>query len=257
MRWVLLAAAALFVGLLGGVAFIFLVHEPEEAKAERELTPLPVQGTASVSNYEPAKREVANSIMVAKLTPEETGVAAASDGRPQAAAKPAAASGASEPSAETLMERSAQKFKDAIRASEKGFRDLAESYTKRFPSVRQYGKDWMSHPDLRKLNDDYMRDHDPIAFLRGLSASPTFPLLLRKYAGDPALRNFVGESLAKAPVGAVSDSMGYISQDKQIDGFVKDVATKMGVPASTLSLPPGAAQYYQQQAGPNITAPPR
>lgn len=227
MRWVLLAGAALFFGLLAGGLVIFVLHEPSEDTERADIVPISQPMGPTGEGYTPKAAAPSSLNMVVKLTPDEQAAAdaqsrQASGGPPQA---PAASS----------LELSAKSFKDAIRSCEKGFQDLARSYTERHASIRQYGKDWMSYPDLRKLNDDYMRDHDPIAFLRGLAASPSFPVLMQKYAGDSAVRGFVGDSLRTAPSGAIGASMGYLSQDKQLNGFVQDVATKVGVPPQALA----------------------
>ncbi len=121
-------------------------------------------------------------------------------------------------------------FREAVRRSEARARDLAIQYTQRYPAIAQYGKDWMSRPDLKKLNDDYAADHDPVKFLRGLARAPSAPELAAKYAGDPAVRAFVKDALAGAPkelLGAASDML---VEDGLVRGLAADVGGALGLP---------------------------
>ena len=89
----------------------------------------------------------------------------------------------------------AMSVQDLVKAAEGRVAALAWEYTRRYPLIRQYGRDWMSYPDLRKLNDDYMKNHDPMAFLSGVAASPNFGKILKKYATQKEIRDFVNKSL--------------------------------------------------------------
>lgn len=229
----LMAGGAIAVGLLvGGVVIFVTADNPQPAAAPAasgfdvaELPKTPAPEVSSTGLPRPAPSSLS---MVPKLG---LGAQTAAPAAPAPAASP--------------LEQAANGFRQAIRASEKTLGELARDYTRRYPAIARYGRDWMSYPDLKKLNDDYMRDHDPIAFLRGLSASPSFPKLMSKYAGEPAIRSFVQDAVTKAPSGAVGASMSYINQDKTIDGFVQGVAGQVG-------LPPGLLQASQAAAaGPN------
>src|SRR3569833_1145438 len=85
---------------------------------------------------------------------------------PAPAPKPAATA---ENAAPRTLKDAREDFILECRRNEDAVRRYAERMTKQSPVILQYGRDWMSHPDLKKLNDDYMRNHDPIAFMAGLA----------------------------------------------------------------------------------------
>jgi hypothetical protein len=107
----------------------------------------------------------------------------------------------------------------------------AERLTAQSPVIRQYGKDWMRYPDLRKLNDDYNRDHDPIAFLVGLSKAPNFGAMVKKYAGSAEIRDAVVQGVTKeVPSDLVDAGMIVLATDPGMREMVSGVAGKMGLP---------------------------
>ncbi len=127
-------------------------------------------------------------------------------------------------------------FRDVARRNESTVRDFAVRMTRKYPSVRQYGKDWMSYPDLRKLNDDYMRDHDPAAFMAGLARSKNFGVLVRKYATDPGIRAFVIDGVQQAPgelLGAAGDAL---KSDAVVKNLVTNVGNALGLPPSIMAV---------------------
>lgn len=123
-------------------------------------------------------------------------------------------------------------FTEALRKSEAKARDLAIKYTERYPAMLQYGRDWMGKPDLKKLNDDYMADHDPVKFLRGLARSPSFPELTAKYARDPAVQAFVKEALKEAPRDVLAASSDLLVEDGVLRGLLSDAGQALGLPQS-------------------------
>ena len=123
-------------------------------------------------------------------------------------------------------------FTEAVRQSEDRARDLAIKYTDRYPAILQYGRDWMGQPDLKKLNDDYMADHDPVKFLRGLARSPSFPELTAKYARDPAVQAFVKEALKEAPRDVLAASSDLLVEDGILRGLLSDSGKALGLPQS-------------------------
>lgn len=128
-------------------------------------------------------------------------------------------------------------FREAVLAAERKGYDLAVAYTKKYPSIAQYGRDWMSHPDLRQLNYDYLRDRDPVKFLRGLAKSPNFPKLVKKYATDPGIHAFVKDAAVHAPAGLAGAAADYLTEDSAMKNFMQNVTRAMGLPGSlTASL---------------------
>lgn len=127
-------------------------------------------------------------------------------------------------------------FQQAARKHEKRVREYFTAATKKHPSVRQYGRDWMSYPDLKKLNDDYFKDRDPVKFMYGLSKSENFGKLVKKYATDPAIRAVVIDAAKQAPSDIMSAGMDYMQNDRVIKDLVGNVAKGMGLPSSLTAI---------------------
>lgn len=127
-------------------------------------------------------------------------------------------------------------FTEAARKHEGEIRAFAARMTDKYPVVRQYGKDWMSYPDLRKLNDDYQRNHDPIAFMVGLSKAPNFGTMMKKYAGRPEMRDVVVQGMKQAPGELTSSAMDVMQNDRVLKDLVAGVAGGMGLPPSITAM---------------------
>ena len=120
------------------------------------------------------------------------------------------------------------------------------AYTARFrkkhPAMLKYSSEWLSHPDLKKLNDDYLRDRDQVKFLRGLAASKNFRPLIAKYAADPTAPALVMEFLSglarEVPPDLGAAAVDALNEDKTIKRLLVNVAAAFGVPAAML---PGLA----------------
>lgn len=121
-------------------------------------------------------------------------------------------------------------FTKAVRQSEARAQALAVEYTKRYPAIAQYGRDWMSYPDLKKLTYDYRDDHDPVKFLRGLAGSKSFPELAAKYARDPAVQAFVKDALKDMPHDVLAASSGMLVQDGILRALLSDTGKALGLP---------------------------
>jgi hypothetical protein len=138
--------------------------------------------------------------------------------------------GAGGNAAKAADQKAPDSFTEACRKVEGKVRALAIAYTKRHPSIARYGRDWMSYPDLKKLNDDYMRDHDPVAFLRGTARSQNFARLLAKYAPDPAVQSFVKDGIVQAPGELTSSAISLLKEDNAIKTVVSNVVAALGLP---------------------------
>jgi hypothetical protein len=125
--------------------------------------------------------------------------------------------------------------------------NLGVKYTQRYPIIKQYGRDWMSYPDLRKLNDDYMRDHDPVKFLRGLATSRNFGTMVKKYAAEPTVYSFVKEAIRATPADLVGAALDYLREDKIARGLAENVSRALGLPPGLLGTS-GAKPKVDQQA---------
>lgn len=125
-------------------------------------------------------------------------------------------------------------FVEICRANEAMVRALAQRYTRQYPIIRQYGRDWMSYPDLKRLNDDYMRGHDPVKFLNGLVVSKNFGKMVTKYAAQPPIQSFVKETIKQAPPEALSAATDFLNEEKNVKALVDNVAQSLGLPPGIL-----------------------
>jgi hypothetical protein len=112
---------------------------------------------------------------------------------------------------------------------------FGSAFTKTHPKVYQYGREWMSYPDLKRLNDDYFVDHDPIKFLVGLSRSENFPKLVRKYAAEPELREYVLAGVKQAPADLTEAAVNMVQKDAQTRAFIVGIGQAMGLPSAVMA----------------------
>lgn len=121
---------------------------------------------------------------------------------------------------------------EKVRRSENQIHTLAIAYTRRYPVIAEYGREWMSYPDLKKLNDDYMRSHDPIQFMRGLCQSKNFGILVRKYAREPAIHSFVIDAAKKVPGDLITAGLDYLNSNGTIKSLANNLSSAVGIPLS-------------------------
>lgn len=221
------AALILTVLLLGGSAVGMAVYQMlQDGKTSSVLDPsgFDIAATAEeavpATAAQPATRaqaglDIAAAPRMGGLRFQDPGLGA---GARQAPSAPKAAAG----------------FAEAVWNNEKQIRNLAIAYTRKHPDIAAYGREWMSHPDLKKLNDDYMRDRDPIKFMRGVAGSRNFYNLVKKYAGSAPIRGFVQEAMVQAPSESVSSAMQYMEQDGAVKKLVTNVTSSMGLPPALL-----------------------
>lgn len=133
-------------------------------------------------------------------------------------------------------EQSHADFTQEARKHEADVRRFAEKMTRKYPIFHQYARDWMSHPDLKKLNDDYMRNHDPVAFIMGLTKAPSLGGMVKKYAGSPAVMAFITDGMKEAPGELTSSAMDVLANDSVAKSLIANVATGLGLPASVSGL---------------------
>lgn len=134
------------------------------------------------------------------------------------------------------QEKSAKTLGELCRKYEKRVHVYFLAKTRQYPSVRAYGRDWMSYPDLKKLNDDYFKDRDPVKFMKGLAKSENFGKLVKKYSTDAALRNTVIDAAKQAPSDLMAAGVDYLNNDKNIKELVGTVAKGMGLPSSLMAI---------------------
>lgn len=184
----------------------------------------PAPPSAAVAAPVPA----ASGLAMVKGAAESFGAVPAA--APAPAPAPAATAAASDAPVRSLPE-ARRNFIAQARKHEGDVISFASRLTAQSPVIRRYGYDWMQHPDLRKLNDDYMRDHDPVAFLLGLSKAPSFGAMVKKYAGAPEIRAAIVLGMTKeVPTELIQSGLDVLRQDPAIKGVVAGVAPGLGLP---------------------------
>jgi hypothetical protein len=138
-------------------------------------------------------------------------------------------------------------FSTAVKNFEGKIRALAQSYTQRYPVIAQYGKDWMSYPDLKQLNDDYMRDHDAMKFLRGVARSQNFPKLVSKYASAPAIQSFVKDGIKQAPPEILSEAPNLLKDNGAVRTVISNTASALGLPPALAAGILGGGKIDEKQ----------
>lgn len=124
------------------------------------------------------------------------------------------------------------RVKELAQGQEARVAGLAMKYTRRHAVIREYGQEWMSHPDLRRLNMDYIRDRDAVKFAFGAASSANFSALVQKYAGRREMHAFIIDVIAGIPGELMAALSDYLHQDRQ----AKALAQRF---AATAELPPG------------------
>lgn len=137
--------------------------------------------------------------------------------------------------------QAALSLKEAAIKNEKLVTAFSRRMEARYPSIKQFGKDWVAAPDLRALRDQYWRDRDPIKFAYGMVKSDNFGKLLKKYAADPGVKAFLMEGVKQAPADLLSAAGQVFQNDYVAKDLVKTVAKNMGLPASLVSFMDGGS----------------
>ena len=135
---------------------------------------------------------------------------------------------------------------------------LGDKMSQKYPVILQYENDWMSHPDLRKLTEDYyLHGHDPVAFLMGLAQAPNLGVMVKQYAGSPWITEFVAQGVKETPK-LTSSVMTMVSNDAVVKTVVTDVAGGLGLPPSVTGLIDGSGdpdKVDQKQVGVDAARP--
>lgn len=143
--------------------------------------------------------------------------------------------------------QSAQTLTTLIRGDEWHYRRLAVEYTRKYPIIREFGRDWASYPDLRRFNQEYDRDHDPIKFSYHVVSSPNFATLVKKYSGRPEILQFIQDIVKTTPVEIFDASRSFLTQDNRAYDLLKQFAHAAGLPDSV------AAGLASRSASPQQT----
>ena len=91
--------------------------------------------------------------------------------------------------------------------------------------IQAWKKEFLSHSDLKALNDGWRKDHDPFKFLIGMVQSPNFRGMTEKYLAQADMQAFI-KDMATAP--AVVNSAGSFMADDSISGAVSGLKLGLG-----------------------------
>lgn len=145
--------------------------------------------------------------------------------------KASGASGASGNPADPKQE-AALTMKDAAIKHEKLVAGFVRRMEKKHPSITQFGKDWAASPELRAIRDQYWKEKDPLKFAYGIVKSNDFSKLVKKYAGDPGIRDALVTGIKESPPGLTAAVGGVLKSDAVAKGLVTSVIKAVGLPAS-------------------------
>jgi len=123
-------------------------------------------------------------------------------------------------------------FKEAALKNEKVVDAYIRKMQAKHPSIARYGKDWAASPELRALRDQYWKDKDPLKFAYGMARSKDFSALLKKYSGDPGIRDVLITGIKQAPPSLLGAIGGIFQNDKVAKDLVTTVSTAIGLPPS-------------------------
>jgi hypothetical protein len=136
-------------------------------------------------------------------------------------------------------------FRDAVIKNEDRVRQFGRAMEAKYPSITEYGKDWVSHDDLRALTKAWHEDKDSLKFAYGVARSENFAKLVKKYAADPGIHAFLVEGVKTAPMELIGAASGVCANDRVIKDLAQTVAKAAGLPPSITSLFGGAQPGMQ------------
>ena len=148
-------------------------------------------------------------------------------------------------------EKAARSLKETSLRSGARVSAFTARFRKKHPVMLECSREWMSHPDLKKLNDDYFRDRDPVKFIRGLAMAPGFGLLVRKYAADPRshalVLEFVTGVAKEAPADLRAAVMDVLKEDDIIKKLAVNILTAFGLPSTLVARATDKAAVDQKE----------
>ncbi len=204
----------------------FDMSSPPDAASPRAPAPFPAPAPVAAAP---------NSLGMVKGGEGVTVAGAGTAGTSKAASAKPGASGAEANPADP-RQAAALSFKDAAVKNERFVASFVRRMEKRHPSLTRYGKDWAASPELRALRDQYWKEKDPLKFAYGLSKSKDFAALVRKYGGDPGIRDVLITGIKEAPPSLTGAVGGLFQNDGAVKGLVNTVVKAVGLPASLVGF---------------------
>ena len=109
--------------------------------------------------------------------------------------------------------------------------------------VQAWKRDFLSHPDLKAVNDEWRKDHDPLKFMMSMVRAPSFSKMAAQYLVKKDMRDFISQM---AGTKEVKDSASTFMTDES----VKTAVTAFGLVGSA---PKDSSQQMQQmKANPRL-----
>lgn len=110
--------------------------------------------------------------------------------------------------------------------------------------VQAWKKDFLGYPDLKALNDEWRKEHDPLKFMMGMVRSPNFQKMAASYLVKDDMRNFIKEMAGSK---AVKESASTFMTDQSVATAVKAFGLIGSAPMKDSS-----AQMEQLKANPAL-----
>jgi len=211
-------ATAALVALAAAASFLVYYRYRQEVKSSSTTN---LSGFDITQNQAPAApQEPVSPAPETAPQPADGGLSLIRGGFSQPAQNPAA----------SPAQQAALSLTAACRAHEREVQALAAAYTRKYPIIAQYGRDWMRYPDLRRLDLEYAENHDPVAFIKGVAASPNFRILVRKYATQPAIQSFAKDVVTHAPADVLAAASSYLNNNQNMTSLADTILTALGLP---------------------------
>lgn len=112
--------------------------------------------------------------------------------------------------------------------------------------IQGWKRDFLSYPDLKKVNDDYRKDKDPLKFMMSMVRSPNFQKMAAEYLVKQDMRDFIKEMTGSK---AVKESAGTFMTDESVATAAKAFGLIGGAPTKDSSQ-----QMQQMKANPSLKA---
>lgn len=109
--------------------------------------------------------------------------------------------------------------------------------------VQEWKKDFLSHADLKALNDQWRKDKDPLKFVMGMVRSPNFHKMAAEHLVKKDMRDFISEMAGNK---AVKESASTFMTDESVATAAKAFGLMGGVP----TMKDSSKQMQQMKANP-------
>ncbi|MBI5201903.1 MAG: hypothetical protein HY925_09985 [Elusimicrobia bacterium] len=222
---ILLTFGVAIVAMLGTLWFK-RSSEPEYAQAPTfdrpkpaapEATPVPAEVPSQAPEAPPPSASgllvVQHSLPPAR--PAETPEPASTPPRAPAAPPPQAKAGS---------------FHELVMTEKVKMKAVWDKHVGKSKVLQAYVKEWNSTPELKALKEQWHKNYDPIAFLKGVAGEPKFFSLLAKYGRSTEFVSVLKDDMKVVSPQAMDEANKVLSKDSTIKILVDKVGGAMGVP---------------------------